>query len=83
MMYGLVPVKYISLPTSLLNKVISTVDPSSSLLNFKHVITGVGNVLQLEILNLFKTALAYFDYDIKIPLLDRWNSIPRKKLHEP
>ena len=70
MMSGLVAVKYIRLPTSLLNNVGSTVDPSSSLLNFKPVITGVGDVLQLDILNHFKTALAYFDYDISIPLSD-------------
>ena len=78
MMSGLVAVKYIRLPISLLNSVGSTVDPSSSLLNFKHVITGVGAVLQLDILNVFKTSLAYFDYDIKIPLLDCWTSMPRK-----
>ena len=70
MMSGLVAVKYIRLPTSLLNIIGSTVDPSSSLLNFKPVITGVGAVLQLDMLNLFKTSLAYLDYDIKIPLSD-------------
>ena len=48
----------------------SIVDPSSSLLNFKPVITGVGAVLQLYMLNLFKTSLAYLYYDIKIPLSD-------------
>ena len=69
-MSGLVVVKYIRLPTSLLNSVGSTVDPSSSLLNFKHVITGIEAVLKLDMLNLFKTSLAYLDYDIKIPLLD-------------
>ena len=68
MMYGLVAVKYIRLPTNLLNNVGSIIDPSSSLLNFKHVITSVGATLQLDILNLFKTALAYFDLDIKTPL---------------
>ena len=68
MMSGNVAVKYIRLPTSLLNSVGSTVDPSSSLLNFKPVITGVGVVLQFDILNLFKTTLAYFDCDINIPL---------------
>ena len=41
MMSSLVAVKYIGLPTSLLNIVGSTVDPSSSLLKFKLVITGV------------------------------------------
>ena len=47
MMYVLVDVKYVRLPTSLLNSIGSTVDPSSSLLNFKPVITGVGFDLQL------------------------------------
>ena len=70
MMSGLFDVKYIRLPTILLNNVGSIVDPSSSLLNFKHVIIGVGAVLQLEILNIFKTSLAYFDYDINIPVSD-------------
>ena len=70
MISHLVTVKYIRLATILLNNVGSTVDPSSYLLNFKHVITGVGVVLQVDMLNLFKTTLAYFDYDIKIPLLD-------------
>ena len=70
MMSSLVTVKYIRPPTILLNNIESTVDPSSSLLNFKHVITGVGAVLQLDMLNLFKTSLAYFLCDIKIPLSD-------------
>ena len=69
-MSGRVAVKYIRLPTSLLNNIGSTVDPSSSLLNFKIVITGVGVVLQLDMLNLFKTSLSYFVCDIKISLLD-------------
>ena len=69
-MYGLITVKYIRMPTSLLNRVGSIVDPSSSLLNFKHVITAVGVVLQLDMLNIFKTSLEYLDYDIKIPLSD-------------
>ena len=56
-MSGLVAVKYIRLPTSLLNNVASTVDPSSSLLNFKPVITSIGVDLQLEILNIFKMYL--------------------------
>ena len=69
-MYGIVSVKYIRLPTSLLNNIGFTVDPSSSLLNFSHVITGVEATLQLDILYLFKTALAYFDCDMNIPLSD-------------
>ena len=48
MMSGLVAIKYIMLPTTLLNNVSSTVDPSSSLFNFKHVIIGVGGDLQLK-----------------------------------
>ena len=70
MMSFLVVFKYIRLPTILLNNIGSTVDPSSSLLNFKPVITGVGDVLQLYKLNLFKTSLAYCDRDIKISLSD-------------
>ena len=75
---GLVVVKYIRLPTSLLNNVGSTVDPSSFLLNFKPIIIGVGDDLQLDRLNLFKTVLAYLDCDIKIPLSEWWTSMPRK-----
>ena len=67
-MSGLIDVKYIRLPTSLLNIVGSIVDHSSSLLNFKPVITGVRDVLQLDMLNIFKTLLAYLDCDINIPL---------------
>ena len=70
MMYGLVDVKYVRIPTRLLNSVGYTIDPTSSLINFEHVITGVGVVLQLEMLSIFKTSLAYFVYDIKIPLSD-------------
>ena len=69
-MSGLIVVKYIRLPTRLLNSVGSIVDPSSSFLNFKLVITSVGALFQLDMLNLFKTSLAYLDYDIKIPLSD-------------
>ena len=78
MMSRLVVVKYIRLPTILLNNVGSTVDPSSSLINFKHVITSVGVVFQLSILNIFKTTLAYFDCGMNIPLPYYWNSMPRK-----
>ena len=69
-MSGLVAIKYIRLPTSLLNSIGSTVDPSSSLLNFKPVITGVGAVFQLHVLNIFKTSLAFLGCDINIPLSD-------------
>ena len=68
MMFAIVVVKYIRLLTSLLNSVGSTVDSSSSLLNFKRVITVVGDTLQLDVLNIFKTALSYFECDINIPL---------------
>ena len=78
-MYGLVVVKYIRLQMSLLNNVGPTVDPSSSLLNFKLVINGVGATLQLDILNLFKTALAYLNCDMNIPLSCYSTSMPRKK----
>ena len=67
-MSGIVAIKYIRLPASLLNSVGSIVDPSSSLLNFQPVLTGVGDVLQLDMLNIFKTSLTYLDRDIKIPL---------------
>ena len=82
-MSGLVVIKYTRLPTSILNSVGYTVDPSSSLLNFKPIITGLGDILQLDILNIFKIALAYFDYDIKIPLSDYWTSMPRKNFISP
>ena len=68
MIFGLVVVKYIRLPTNLLNNIGSTVDQSSYLLNFKLVITSVGDALQFDILNPFKTMLAFLDYDMKIPL---------------
>ena len=58
MMSGLLVVKYIRLPTSLLNIIGSRVDPSSSLLSFKPGITGVGDALHFDILNLFKIVLA-------------------------
>ena len=58
----------IRLPTILLNNLGSIVGPSSSLLNFKPIITSVGVALQLDILNIFKNSLAYLDCDINIPL---------------
>ena len=78
MMSDLVIVKYMRLPTRLLNNVVSTDDPSSSLLNFKPIIIGVEVVLQLDILNLFKTALAYLECYINIPLSNCWTSMPTK-----
>ena len=83
MMSGLVSIKYIRLPTSILNNIGSIVDPSSSLLNFKHVITGVGDALQFDMLNLFKTVLSYFDCDIKIPLSYYWTLMPKKNFMSP
>ena len=81
-MSGLVAIKYIRLPTSILNSIGSIVDPSSSLLNFKLVITGVGAVLQLDMLNIFKTSLAYFDYDIKYHFQTAGLQCP-EKIHKP
>ena len=83
MMSSLVVVKYIRMPTNLLNSVGFAVDTSSSLLNFKPVIIGVGADLQLDILNIFKIVLAYLDHDIKIPLSYCWTSIPRKTSGAP
>lgn len=68
-MFGLVTFKYISLPSSLLNNIGSIVDPSSSLLNFKRVINGVGDTLQLDIFS-FLIALAYLECDKNIPPSD-------------
>ena len=82
-MSGLVAVKHIRSPASLLNNVGSTVDPSSSLLNFKHVITGVVAVLQINMLIFFLNTLTYFDYDMKIQISDCWTSNPRNNLLAP
>ena len=68
MMSSLVIVKYIRIPTRLLNNVGSIVYPLSSLLGFKHVITGVVAALKFDILNIFKIVFAYLDCDMKIPL---------------
>ena len=80
---GLVVVRYIRLPTILLNSVGSTLDPSSSLLNFNHVMTGVGDALEFFMLNLFIISCAYLDCEINISVLDWWTSIPRKYLISP
>ena len=82
-MSGLIVVKYTRLPTILLNSVGSIVDPSSSLLNFKPAITRVGVVLKLDILNIFKSTLAYFESDKNIPLYDCWTSMPMKNFINP
>jgi len=67
---GLVVVKYIRLPTSLLNSVESTLDPSSSFLQFNPDMTGVGAAFEFINLNLFKISCAYLDCEINIPILD-------------
>jgi hypothetical protein len=51
MLSGLVVVKYIRLPTSLLYRVGSTYDPSSYLLSLIPVAIGVAAGLQFNILN--------------------------------
>jgi hypothetical protein len=61
---GLVVVRYIKLPSSLLNIVESTLDPSSYLLNFNAVMTGVGATLEFIMFNLFKISCAYLDCEI-------------------
>ena len=66
---GLVTVRYIRLPTSLLNSVGSTLDPLSSLLNFNPIMTSVGVAFEFIILNLFNISCAYLDYEINIPVL--------------
>ena len=53
------------------------------MLNFKPVITGVGVVLQLDMLNIFKNTLANLYYDINIPLSDYWTSMPRENFIIP
>ena len=70
MMFGLVAVKYIRLPTILLNNVGTTLVPSSPLLNFNHVMIDVKVALHFTILNLFKNSFAYLDCEINIPSLD-------------
>jgi hypothetical protein len=67
---GLVDVKYIRPPTTLLNRVGSTLDALSYLFNFNHVMTGVGDALEFIMLNLFKISCAYLDCEINIPVLD-------------
>jgi hypothetical protein len=79
-MSGLVVVRYIRLPTSLLNSVGSTLDPLSSLLSFNPVMTGVGAAFEFTILNLFNISCAYLDYEINISVLDCCTSILRKYL---
>jgi hypothetical protein len=76
-------IRYIILPTILLNNAGSTLDPLSSLLNFNLVMTGVGTSLEFIILNLFRISYAYFDYEINIPILDWCTSIPQKYLIIP
>ena len=84
-MSSLVFVKYIRLPTNLLNLVGSTVDPLSSLLNIKLVITGVGEVLQFDILNLFKTQnrTCIFPLWYKYTTFIMLDFNAQKKIHKP
>jgi hypothetical protein len=66
----LVYVRYIRLPTNLLNSVGSTLDPSSSLLSFNHVMTDVASALEFIMLNIFNISCVYLDCEINIPYLD-------------
>jgi hypothetical protein len=66
----LIVVRYIILPTSILNSVVSTFDTLSSFLNFNHVMTGVGAASEFIILNIFIISFAYLDCEINIPVLD-------------
>jgi hypothetical protein len=65
----LVVVRYITLPTSLLNSVGYTLDSLSSLLDFNPIMIGVGIAFEFIILNLFNISCAYLDYEINIPVL--------------
>jgi hypothetical protein len=65
-MYDLVAVKCIRLPTSYLYKFESTLYHLSSLLNFKPVTIEVGATLQFIMLKIFKILLAYLDYEMNI-----------------
>jgi hypothetical protein len=67
---GPVSIRYIRLPTSILNSVGSTLDPLSSLLNFNLVMTGVGADFEFIILNIFIISCTYLDCQINIPFLD-------------
>jgi hypothetical protein len=58
-MSGLMEVRYMRLPTNLLNRIGSTLGPTSSLVSFVPVAIGVGDGLQFIILNLFNTSMAY------------------------
>ena len=66
---NLVVVRYIRLPTSLLNSVGYTFDPLSSLLDFNPIMIGVGIAFEFIILNHFNISCAYLDYEINIPVL--------------
>ena len=55
----LAAVRYMRRPTNLLNRVRSTLDPTSSLLSFVPIAIGVNVGLQFIILNLFNTSMTY------------------------
>jgi hypothetical protein len=67
---SIVVVRYIRLPTSVLNCVGSTFDPLSSFLNFNHVMIGVGATLEFIMVNIFKIACAYLNCEINMLVLD-------------
>ena len=75
---GQVVVKYIKLPTILLYSVGFTRLVQPSLLNFKPISIGVGATLLFFILNLSKIYLAYFSWEMKIPLCICFTSMPIK-----
>ena len=83
MLSGLIVVKYTRLPTILLNSIGSIVDPSSSLLNFKPVITSIGVDLQLEILNIFKMYLHTLTMIYKHHFHTIRNQCPKKNFMSP
>ena len=82
-MSGLIIVKCTRLPTILLNSIGSIVDPSSSLLNFKPVITSIGVDLQLEILNIFKMYLHTLTVIYKYHFQTARNQCPKKNFMSP
>jgi hypothetical protein len=67
---SLVVVRYMRLPISILYRVGSTLDPLYFLLNFNHVMKGVGAPLEFIMLNLFKISCAYLHCEINIPTLE-------------
>ena len=60
MIFGLVALRYMGLPTNLLNNFRFASAPLSSLLSLVHVAIGVGVSLQSFILNVFRKSNANF-----------------------